>query len=281
MDQARRTAGGPARFELTLGPNGRIRERVESPWRLFGPMVRPGGGVRAAIGPEVATARAGKLYFIGNTTAGLFARDDLESEITLLPESVVEIRSPAASYAFSMPQGRARQHSTFHIGRGARLIYHPEPLIPYAGSRVETTCAFHLDEDAGLDAIEMVVLGRIAYGESATFRKLSSSVSVSVQGELCLRDPLVVVPALHGEDCIKLGWAGRACLGTRYLAGACAGLIDLSQREPIDVPTGRGDEDVIVAMTESAPGLIVIKALGPNPQTVRRALLSDHMSSAR
>lgn len=216
---------------------------------------------------------AGKLYFIGNTTAGLFAGDDLECNIALMPESVVEIRSPAASYAFSMPQGRARQHSTFHIGRGARLIYHPEPLIPYAESRVDTSCAFHLDEGAGLDAIEMVVLGRIAYGESAVFHELRSSVSISAHGELCLHDPLVIVPERHGEERIKLGWAGRACLGTRYLVGAFAGLVDLSQRTPIDVPTGRGDDDVIVGMTESTPGVVVIKALGPNPQAVRRALL--------
>src|SRR5690606_40201659 len=68
-------------------------------------------GSRAAQGAR----RARHLYSVGNATAGLFAGDALELRIRVLPGASVAVTTPAASYAFTMPEGEASVRTRIEV----------------------------------------------------------------------------------------------------------------------------------------------------------------------
>lgn len=245
---------------------------MESPWALFGPLqdrAEEGGGGSRQPGARGVPV---PVYYLANTTAGLFAGDRLAADVHLLPGTAARFATPAATCAFAMPQGRAWQKLTFHLGEGAFLDYAPEPLIPYAGSDLEQETHFLLLPGAALRALDLLLLGRLAYGEVLQLRRLVSRVQVSVGGRPVLADQLVVEPERFGREAILAGWGHHTCLGTLYLAGAACRGADPGAVNGGELEAAAARSGARVGVTCPDPQVVVVKALGPHPPAVRQVL---------
>ncbi len=276
MAETPRPPGRARRLIAVLGPEGRVKERVESPWTFFGPLSAGarGGGGTGAEGSRAAQGarRARHLYSVGNATAGLFAGDALELRIRVLPGASVAVTTPAASYAFTMPEGEASVRTRIEVEAGADLDYAPLPLIPFAGSALTQLTEVFLAEGAGLRLLDTLVLGRIDYGEAGRFRLLHASTSLFCGGRLVLRDALRLEPQRLPPGVLDWGWGGQKALGTLILAGARAegwnaapGALRLWAEE-----LQRGG--VRAGASRLEPGLVLLRAVGPYPEEVREAL---------
>lgn len=275
MAETARPLGRARRLSAVLGPGGRVRERVESPWTFFGPMATEAGGEgEAAAGgrPERGLPRARHLYSVGNATAGLFAGDALELFVRVLPGASVALTTPAASYAFTMPLGEASVRTRIEVAAGAEVDFAPLPLIPFAGSALRQSTEAMVAEGGSLRLLDTLVLGRIDYGESARFRLLHASTRLFYGGRLVLRDSLRLEPEQFPPGALEWGWGGGRALGTLILAGAPA------QRWQAPLPALRRwaeeleQSGVRAAASRPDPAVVILRAVGPYPQGVREAL---------
>ena len=74
------------------------------------------------------------LVNIVNPTAGLFANDVIESDISVESGARLVLASPSATRAHTMSDGEARVDQRFAIAAGARLEIWPELFIPQRGA---------------------------------------------------------------------------------------------------------------------------------------------------
>ena|GEM_PF-6715251 len=244
-----------------------MTERVESPWTLFGPL---SGGL---AGPA-PVLRAAHEYCIGNATAGLFAGDSLAAHIRLLPGASARLSSPAATYAFTMDRGEAVQHIRIEIEDGAELDYSPRPLIPFAGSSLVQATEFSLTGSASLRAFETLVLGRIDHGEVAAMRRLTSTLSIEIDGELVLCDALRIDTGRTSPGTLLRAFCGRPALGAYCAAGRLALRWRLERERLREEAARLREAGVLIGVSRPHARLVVARAVGPYPEVVESAIVA-------
>jgi urease accessory protein len=160
----------------------------------------PDGEGRTRIGRQSFQApyHIGQGYWDGrvlqlriiNATAGILAGDRLALAAEVTEGAALALISPAATRAFVMDGGAARCDQRFAVRRGAWLEYAAEPLFPHAATDYEQTT--HLEADAGAELcfVDTLAPGRTGRGEIWAWRRLRLGLTLSVAGELLLRERL-------------------------------------------------------------------------------------------
>ena len=111
------------------------------------------------------------------------------------------------------------------VAAGGYLEYLPDPLLPYAGARLETRTRCDVQGDGVLIVSEMVAAGRVASGESLAFERVETLTEISLDGALIARDGLRLDPA---DGLTEVGRLGRwSVVGSLFVisAGFDAGLL--------------------------------------------------------
>ena len=99
MDSNAGIAGETGCCELTVLDRGRHQLRIESPWKLFGPVINNEDHLKLKVFNNLPT------YYLSNSTAGLLAGDRLTVDVKLMPGTGAKIIAPAATKVFSMQTG--------------------------------------------------------------------------------------------------------------------------------------------------------------------------------
>ncbi|MEH7829409.1 urease accessory protein UreD [Gemmobacter denitrificans] len=152
---------------------------------------------RRASGPEVV--------FL-NTSGGLTSGDRLDLSLDLGPAQAMRATTQTAERAYRAESGPARVTVRFTLNRGAALDWLPQETILFQGAALDRLTHVTMAADASYLAIEVVVLGRAAMGETVTQLALTDRREVWRDGRLVLCDPLRLdadslmrgSPALHG-----------------------------------------------------------------------------------
>lgn len=108
-----------------------------------------------------------------NTSGGLTGGDRIAWEIAAGKDTSVTVTTQACERIYKSTGGEAHVVSQLSVGRGARLHWLPQETILFDQSALSRTLDVELEEDAELVALEAVLLGRKAMGEtlrSGSFR---------------------------------------------------------------------------------------------------------------
>lgn len=194
------------------------------------------------------------VHIVGAAAAPLNG-DRISLEVFVAPGTRLAIRTVAASIAWP---GSSPVPSQFtiraHVGRGGRLDWLPEPLVPVEGSVHRVSAQIDVEDDATLVWREELVLGR--HNEAPG--ELSSALRIDGAGKPVLRQELTVGGRAHsssavlgdhgatgsltvvGADCHKIAIApfaddnGESALlelsGARQLAVVADGAVELRKR---------------------------------------------------
>lgn len=128
-----------------------------------------------------------------NPTAGVFAGDVLESEVTVAEQAALLVTTPSATRIHtrmdpSAPAGEQRQH--FNVETGGWLEVQPEWLIPQRGSAFLQRTSVNVAAGGRLFYGELVAPGRVAHQESLAFQELDLRLKLYVAGRLIVQERL-------------------------------------------------------------------------------------------
>jgi urease accessory protein len=161
------------------------------------------------------------LVHLHNVSGGVLGGDSLHLDIALDPGAHVQVTTTGATRLYRRRGAGTPAEQVTHcrVGCGALLEVLPDSLIPYAGSRYRQVTAYHLAEDAGLLAWELVTPGREAHGERFVYDLLELQTTITAEnaaGNLPLAiERLRLQPSLQGLDSpLRLGRYG--CFATLY-----------------------------------------------------------------
>lgn len=142
--------------------------------------------------PTLAAGQAPEAIII-NTSGGLAGGDRLEIDVQAASDLCLTTQAAEKVYRSLSDETRI---STRLSGQGdARLLWLPQETILFDGARLKRSLEVDLQESAGLLAVESVVLGRKAMGESLKDFSFRDRWRIRRHGRLVYADDLRFDPA--------------------------------------------------------------------------------------
>ena len=180
-DKDLQRAQGSGRIVLSGSEKGtRIMDVFErSPIRIMFPRTA-GGAVEEAV--------------LVNTGGGIAGGDQLESCVTALANASIAVTSQAAEKVYRALTEPARISTKLKACKAAKLAWLPQETIVFNQGRLRRTTEIELVSGAELLALEWLVLGRTAHGESMVGGHISDSWRVKND------DRLIWADSFHAAD---------------------------------------------------------------------------------
>lgn len=199
-------AHGRLRLRFTADAEGRTRltHRAQEP---------PLQVVRAFDLPDRAA-----LVHLHNVSGGVLGGDRMETKIEVGTGAQAQVTTAGATRVYRPRQTdeRAIQTMDVSVAEGGLLEYLPDPLIPFAGSRLRQETRIALAPGAGLFWWETVAPGRVAHGESFAYDCLELALDLQAEGQMIARERARLEPRLRPlQTPARLGPYGHFC--TFYL----------------------------------------------------------------
>ena len=202
--------GRHARLELTFGYRGDrtvlLQSYAEPPYRV-GQMLPDGNGVH---------------LILASSAPGVFGGDCLTQTIVVQSGARVRITSQSAMQVHPNDTGElATLASAYCVEDGGYLACEWDPLIPFAGARLEQRIAIDLSEGASLFWSDALMAGREARGERWRFSELAHELRLVRDGTLAYMERYDI--ALDADAPENRWMADDACyFGTVLTVGAAA-----------------------------------------------------------
>jgi len=125
-----------------------------------------------------------------NTAGGVTGGDRLSYEVEAGAGTALTVTTQAAERIYRRSAGTAEVETSLAVGTSAHLDWLPQETIAFDRSALRRSLTADLAEDASLLAIESIVLGRAAMGETARSISLSDRWRVRRKGKLLFADNL-------------------------------------------------------------------------------------------
>jgi urease accessory protein UreH len=231
---------------------------------------------RAYVEPPFRVARAFELddaayVIVVCAGPGVFAGDALRQIVHVAPGARAVLTSQSALQAHpSLAAAPASIHHDYHVDDDAELHCHWDPLIPFAGARIDQRMHLHLADTGALYWSDALMAGRVAHGEAWCFSELAHELTLHVASKLQYLERYRVQPADRDPS---LRWMASEAryLGTTIVraSSATAGTADVLQRELSALRGVAGGIDMV------EPRLIVARlaaVLGPPFAAARNAI---------
>jgi urease accessory protein UreH len=215
----------------------------------------------------------GAAYVILVTSGpGIFAGDSLQVSIHVGAGATVMLTSQAALQvhppAHPAHPAALLRHD-YRVDEDAELQCHWDPVIPFAGSRLDQRFDLQVADSSRLYWTDALLAGRVSRGEAWQFESLAHELRLRVGSRLACLERYTLAPS---EDRAARAWtSARAThLATvlAWHAGATRDAVDaLYQRIHEEIGGGVG-----VDLVE--PGLTVARLMGSNGASFSRARAS-------
>ncbi|HEX2815270.1 MAG TPA: urease accessory protein UreD [Phenylobacterium sp.] len=174
------------------------------------PLQRAQGAGRIAVKAEDGATRLARLYQDGcakirlptdhaargleavliNTSGGLTGGDRMSWRVDAEARAALTLTTQACEKVYRARDGRAEVTVSLNAARGARIDWLPQETILFDGAALARTLEADLAEDARLLAVEAVVLGRTAMGETVRRGTLRDRWRIRREGRLVFADDL-------------------------------------------------------------------------------------------
>jgi urease accessory protein len=172
---------------LVGGRSRVVGRRAASPLRLLAP----------------ANAGSAAWIYTSSFGGGLVDGDDLRLDVEVAAGAAALLATQASTKAYRSPAG-ARSAIHARVGRDATLVVLSDPLVPFAGARVEALLDVELAAGATLAAVDAVTAGRVASGERWAADRVRTRIRIRREGALLLDDGLLLDPS-HGNLRRRMG----------------------------------------------------------------------------
>lgn len=165
--------GKISRFEITAASsksgNTFIKDSFfTSPFKIMKPFKKENGGI---------------TVFQQTASPGILAGDIQEHKISVEDGASLEIISQSFEKIFKMEEGESAERKIFAtVGEDARLIYAPNPCIPFAKSSFVSSTEIYLTNNSRLIYEDCICAGRVATGELFDFSLYHNLVQVWREG---------------------------------------------------------------------------------------------------
>lgn len=161
-------------------------------------------GSAKAILPHVGDVP--EVVFL-NTSGGLTGGDRLAYRVDLGDGCRAVATTQTAERAYRSNAGRARVDVSLSVGQGGWIDWLPQETILFDHSALDRVTTINLAKDAGCLALEVVVLGRVAMGETVRTLKFTDRREIRQAGRLRLLEPLALDDAALTAGSAVLGGA--------------------------------------------------------------------------
>jgi urease accessory protein len=123
-----------------------------------------------------------------NTSGGIAGGDRLESSVTAIDNASIAVTSQAAEKVYRAINESARITTTLRARDAARLAWLPQETIVFNRARVCRRTHIEVSSGSELLALEWLVLGRAAHGETISGGEIIDSWRVRKDGRLVWAD---------------------------------------------------------------------------------------------
>ena len=127
-----------------------------------------------------------------NSSGGLTGGDRVSWQAEAEPGASLTLTTQACEKVYRARDGRAQVEVALGVGAGARLDWLPQETILFDGAALARQLTADLDADARLLALEAVILGRTAMGESVRRGELRDRWRIRREGRLIFADDLAL-----------------------------------------------------------------------------------------
>lgn len=237
------------------GPATVIRECYqEAGLRIRMPRVEPGAPIEAVV---------------INTAGGITGGDRFSLAVTADDGTSAVVTAQAAEKVYRSSGGVGLFETRISVGEGASLDWLPQETILFDGSALRRDLAVDMAVDSRFLAVESVVFGRLARGESVEAGTFFDRWRIRRAGRLCYAEGL------------KFGEAPARSLKPRAAGGdalAAASLVLVSpdaetRLEAVRDLLDEGDPLTVEAGASAFDGMLAVRFLSPDPFALRRRLV--------
>lgn len=218
-------------------------------------------GSAKAMLPRVATDLP-EIVFL-NTSGGLASGDRLAFEADLRPGARALATTQTAERAYRAEGPPAEATVRLKVAAGGWIDWLPQETILFDGARLNRLTEVDLAGDSGCLLLEMLVLGRLAMGESLSRLSLRDRRIVRRDGRAVHHDALALDDAALG------GLARPALLQGARAIGTLA-LVAPSAPDLLDAARAVLDEPGVAAAASAPPGRLVVRLLAADGWPLRR-----------
>jgi urease accessory protein len=132
--------------------------------------------------------------FLSNLGGGLVDGDAVALEVRVGAGASAMLATQASTKVYRSPRG-CRQRIRADVGAGGLLVVLPDPVVCFAGARLDQEIDIDLGDDASLIVLDAFTCGRAARGERWAFDGYRSAITVRRGAQLLLRDVIELDPA--------------------------------------------------------------------------------------
>ncbi len=186
-----------------------------------------------------------------NTAGGLADGDTLEQSVACAGAARALVTTQAAERVYRAIAGPARVRTRIELDDGATAAWLPQEMILFDGARIERDLDISLRGSATILAVDSLVLGRRAMGETLRRGRARDRWRLRVDGRLAFADTLLFDErraALDRQAGRPAVLAGATAFATLLYAGPTA------DAEPLRAALAASE----VVSGVSAPGAVVI-----------------------
>ena len=188
--------------------------------------------------------------------------------LTLADKAEVEATTPAAEKIYRSDGASARIATELALAPQARLFWLPQETLLFDGARLERRLTIDMAGDASLLAVESLVFGRLAMGESRIEASLRDSWRVSRDGRLVFADETRLADAGATLDRRAVG------AGARALATVLAAAPKIEARLPELRAALGASSEAVEAGASFFDGLLVARLVSASPGRLRMAVIA-------
>jgi urease accessory protein len=197
-----------------------------------------------------------------NTAGGLTGGDRMQWSAEVAAAGHMVLTTQACERIYRSIEGPASVQTRLGVGSGAHLDWLPQETILFAGSQLDRRIEIDLAEGASLTALEAILLGREAMGETAIDARLRDNWRIRRNGRLVHAEATLLGGTLAERDGLSL-LAGRRAFATLLHiapdAGQCARRLahvrSLLPDDPRIAASANGERLVIRALAQSGLAL--------------------------
>jgi urease accessory protein len=155
-----------------------------------------------------------------NTAGGLTGGDRFGAEVTLAAGAAAAVTTQACERIYRSTGADAAVTNRLRLAAGARLAWLPQETILFDGGRLSRSLDVDLADAAELVAVEAVLFGRQAMGETLHSGHLHDRWRIRRDGRLLFADDLRVEGDIAARLAPQPAMAGCRAMATVLFAGA-------------------------------------------------------------
>jgi urease accessory protein len=155
-----------------------------------------------------------------NTAGGLTGGDQMQWSADLAPGGRLVLTTQACERIYRSIGGPARVQTRLNVGAGAHLDWLPQETILFAASQLDRRIEIDLAQASTLTAIEAVLLGRDAMGETAIDATIRDNWRIRRNGRLIHAEATRLDGTLAERDGLSLLSGCRAFASVLHVASS-------------------------------------------------------------